>query len=158
MRKKWQILLLIVLLSFTLNWLPEIANAQNDSAGVTYTTQTPSELMELFLTHSLQNPYIEIKKNSAELMFETEENATITITTNNHTEKITGSTTYHQFRITGLNPGNNLITITATTGDSSNSSKTITVNLPDKPKKDSKSIHHQTTNENITIRKKGHLL
>lgn len=158
MRKKWQILLMIVLLSFTLNWLPEIANAQNDSTGVTYTTQNSSELMELFLTYSLKNPYIEITKNSAELMFETEEKANISITTNNHTEKIAGSTTYHQFTVAGLKPGNNLITITATMTDSTTSSKTITVNLPNKPKKDSKSIHHQTTNENFILRKKGLLL
>lgn len=71
MKKKGYVLLIVALLSLTLNWLPEIAHAKKESTGVTYTTATTGELMEMFLTYSIQNPYIETTKNSAELMFQT---------------------------------------------------------------------------------------
>ncbi|CCQ23414.1 Aspartate 1-decarboxylase alpha chain [Listeria monocytogenes N53-1] len=65
--------------------------------------------MEMFLPYSIQNPYIETTKNSAELMFVTD-------------------TENHQFTLANLEPGNNLVTITATMASES---KTITINLPD---------------------------
>ncbi|PZF90894.1 hypothetical protein C1903_01355 [Listeria ivanovii] len=154
MRKKWQIILIIGLLLVTLNWLPEIAQAHKATTGVTYTTQTSTELMELFLTYSLDNPHIEIMNDRAELMFETEENATISVVINNQTKKVTGSSTYHQFTIAHLKPGNNLITITTKSANQQIKSKTITINLPEKPKKDSKSFHHKSTNENFYPSKK----
>lgn len=158
MREKWQIILIIGLLLATLNWLPEIAQAHKATTGVTYTTQTSTELMELFLTYSLENPYIEITNDRAELMFETEENATISVVTNNQTKKVIGSSTYHQFTIAHLKPGNNLITITTKSAKHQTKSKTITINLPEKPKKDSKSFHPKSTNKNFIYRKKGQLL
>ncbi|EDO0828212.1 hypothetical protein FVB53_05945 [Listeria monocytogenes] len=158
MKKKGYVLLIIALLSLTLNWLPEIAHAQKEATGTTYTTATSSELMEMFLPYSIQNPYIETTKNSAELMFVTETAATITAKTNNQTQKIAGNTENHQFTLANLEPGNNLVTITATMADGSTESKTITINLPDMPKKGSKSFHNQSKNQQMTHRKKGHLL
>ncbi|MBC1488842.1 hypothetical protein HCJ52_07760 [Listeria sp. FSL L7-1485] len=158
MKKKMQLILIVMLLSVTLSWLPKIAQAHTESTTVTHTSQTSSELMELFLTYSIQNPYFEVTKNRVEFMFETEEKAIITITTNNYTKKITDPTKYHQFVIANLEPGNNLITITAKTADQNTHSKTITINLPEKPEKDSKKIHHKSNNENFTHRKKGNLL
>lgn len=58
MKKKGYVLLIIALLSLTLNWLPEIAHAQKEATGTTYTTATSSELMEMFLPYSIQNPYL----------------------------------------------------------------------------------------------------
>lgn len=158
MKKKGYILLIVALISLTLNWLPEIAHAQKEATEVTYSTATTSELMEMFLPYSIQNPYIEMTKNSAELMFQTEETATIIAKTNNHTQKIAGNTENHQFTIENLKPGNNLVTITATTSDGKTESKTITINLPDKPNKKSKSFHDHSNNQTLTHRKKGHLL
>ncbi|HEL6809922.1 TPA: hypothetical protein UPM37_000981 [Listeria monocytogenes] len=158
MKKKGYILLIIALLSLTLNWLPEIAYAQKEATGTTYTTATTNELMDMFLPHSIQNPYIETTKNSAELMFVTEEAATITTETNNQTQSIAGSTENHQFALANLQPGNNLVTITATMTDGTSESKTITINLPEKPKKNSKSFHDHSKNQQVTHRKKGHLL
>ncbi|MDT0090197.1 hypothetical protein QJV36_03080 [Listeria marthii] len=158
MKKKGYILVIIALLSLTLNWLPEIAHAQKEATGTTYTTATTSELMEMFLPYSIQDPYIETTKNSAELMFVTETAATITAKTNNQTQTIAGSTENHQFTLANLQPGNNLVTITATTGDGKTESKTITINLPEKPKKGSKTFHDSSKNQMMTQRKKGHLL
>lgn len=158
MRKKSYILLIIALLSLTLNWLPEIAHAQKEAASITYTTATTSELMDMFLTYSIQNPYIETTKNSAELMFVTEESATITARTNNQTQNIPDRTENHQFTLENLQPGNNLVTITATMANGTIESKTITINLPQKPKKDSKSFHNHSKNQQVTHRKNGHLL
>ncbi|EAE9701601.1 hypothetical protein B0U12_08965, partial [Listeria monocytogenes] len=115
-------------------------------------------LMDMFLPYSIQNPYIETTKNSAELMFVTEEAATITTETNNQTQSIAGSTENHQFALANLQPGNNLVTITATMTDGTSESKTITINLPEKPKKNSKSFHDHSKNQQVTHRKKGHLL
>lgn len=158
MKKKGYILVIIALLSLTLNWLPEIAHAQKEATGTTYTTATTSELMEMFLPYSIQDPYIETTKNSAELMFVTETAATITAKTNNQTQTIAGSTENHQFTLDNLQPGNNLVTITATTTDGKAESKTITINLPEKPKKGSKTFHDSSKNQMMTQRKKGHLL
>ncbi|MBC2182543.1 carboxypeptidase regulatory-like domain-containing protein [Listeria sp. FSL L7-0233] len=158
MKKKGYILVIIALLSLTLNWLPEIAHAQKEATETTYTTATTSELMEMFLPYSIQDPYIETTKNSAELMFVTEAAATITVETNNETQTIAGSTENHQFTLANLQPGNNLVTITATMADGTTESKTITINLPEKPKKGSKSFHNPSKNQMMTQRKKGHLL
>lgn len=158
MKKKGYILVIIALLSLTLNWLPEIAHAQKEATGTTYTTATTSELMEMFLPYSIQDPYIETTKNSAELMFVTETAATITAKTNNQTQTIAGSTENHQFTLDNLQPGNNLVTITATTADGKAESKTITITLPEKPKKGSKTFHDSSKNQMMTQRKKGHLL
>ncbi|MBC2011594.1 hypothetical protein HCB13_01735 [Listeria marthii] len=158
MKKKGYILVIIALLSLTLNWLPEIAHAQKEATGTTYTTATTSELMEMFLPYSIQDPYIETTKNSAELMFVTETAATITAKTNNQTQTIAGSTENHQFTLDNLQPGNNLVTINATTADGKTESKTITINLPEKPKKGSKTFHDSSKNQMTTQRKKGHLL
>ncbi|MBC2101480.1 hypothetical protein [Listeria marthii] len=158
MKKKGYILVIIALLSLTLNWLPEIAHAQKEATGTIYTTATTSELMEMFLPYSIQDPYIETTKNSAELMFVTETAATITAKTNNQTQTIAGSTENHQFTLDNLQPGNNLVTITATTADGKTESKTITINLPEKPKKGSKTFHDSSKNQMMTQRKKGHLL
>ncbi|MBC1570788.1 carboxypeptidase regulatory-like domain-containing protein [Listeria sp. FSL L7-1426] len=158
MKKKGYILVIIALLSLTLNWLPEIAHAQKEATETTYTTATTSELMEMFLPYSIQDPYIETTKNSAELMFVTEAAATITVETNNETQTIAGSTENHQFTLDNLQPGNNLVTITATMADGTTESKTITINLPEKPKKGSKSFHDPSKNQLMTQRKKGHLL
>lgn len=158
MKKKGYILLIIALLSLTLNWLPEIAHAQKESTGVTYTTATTGELMEMFLTYSIQNPYIETTKKNAELMFQTDTAATITIKTNNQTQQIAGNTENHQFTLENLEPGNNLVTIIAKMSDGTTESKTITINLPDKPNKNSKSFHDKSKNQTMTHRKKGHLL
>ncbi|MDT0016170.1 hypothetical protein QJV03_03080 [Listeria swaminathanii] len=158
MKKKGYILVIIALLSLTLNWLPEIAHAQKETTETTYTTATTSELMEMFLPYSIQDPYIETTKNSAELMFVTETAATITATTNNQTQTIAGSTENHQFTLDNLQSGNNLVTITATMADGKTESKTITINLPEKPKKGSKTFHDSSKNQMMTQRKKGHLL
>ncbi|MDT0013674.1 hypothetical protein [Listeria cossartiae] len=158
MKKKGYILVIIALLSLTLNWLPEIAHAQKETTETTYTTATTSELMEMFLPYSIQDPYIETTKNSAELMFVTETAATITATTNNQTQTIAGSTENHQFTLDNLQSGNNLVTITATMADGTTESKTITINLPEKPKKGSKTFHDSSKNQMTTQRKKGHLL
>ncbi|MBC1549163.1 carboxypeptidase regulatory-like domain-containing protein [Listeria sp. FSL L7-1434] len=158
MKKKGYILVIIALLSLTLNWLPEIAHAQKVATETTYTTATTSELMEMFLPYSIQDPYIETTKNSAELMFVTETAATITVKTNNETQTIAGSTENHQFTLDNLQPGNNLVTITATMAGGTTESKTITINLPEKPKKGSKSFHDPSKNQLMTQRKKGHLL
>ncbi|UHP10954.1 hypothetical protein LAX80_004000 [Listeria marthii] len=158
MKKKGYILVIIALLSLTLNWLPEIAHAQKETTETTYTTATTSELMEMFLPYSIQDPYIETTKNSAELMFVTETAATITATTNNQTQTIAGSTENHQFTLDNLQSGNNLVTITATMADGKTESKTITINLPEKPKKGSKTFHDSSKNQMVTQRKKGHLL
>ncbi|MBC2184953.1 carboxypeptidase regulatory-like domain-containing protein [Listeria sp. FSL L7-0253] len=158
MKKKGYILVIIALLSLTLNWLPEIAHAQKEATETTYTTATTSELMEMFLPYSIQDPYIETTKNSAELMFVTEAAATITVETNNETQTIAGSTENHQFTLANLQPGNNLVTITATMAGGTTESKTITINLPEKPKKGSKSFHDSSKNQMMTQRKKGHLL
>ncbi|MBC1567632.1 carboxypeptidase regulatory-like domain-containing protein [Listeria sp. FSL L7-1425] len=158
MKKKGYILVIIALLSLTLNWLPEIAHAQKEATETTYTTATTSELMEMFLPYSIQDPYIETTKNSAELMFVTETAATITVKTNNETQTIAGSTENHQFTLDNLQPGNNLVTITATMAGGTTESKTITINLPEKPKKGSKSFHDPSKNQLMTQRKKGHLL
>ncbi|MBC1543376.1 hypothetical protein [Listeria cossartiae] len=158
MKKKGYILVIIALLSLTLNWLPEIAHAQKEATETTYTTATTSELMEMFLPYSIQDPYIETTKNSAELMFVTEAAATITVETNNETQTIAGSTENHQFTLANLQPGNNLVTLTATMADGTTESKTITINLPEKPKKGSKSFHNPSKNQMMTQRKKGHLL
>lgn len=158
MKKKGYVLLIIALLSLTLNWLPEIAHAQKETTATTYTTATTSELLDMFLPYPIQNPYIETTKNSAELMFVTEEAATITTETNNQTQSIAGSTENHQFTLANLQPGNNLVTITATMADGTSESKTITINLPEEPKKDSKSFHDHSKNQQVTHRKKGHLL
>ncbi|MBC2191235.1 hypothetical protein HCB44_02915 [Listeria sp. FSL L7-0229] len=158
MKKKGYILVIIALLSLTLNWLPEIAHAQKEATETTYTTATTSELMEMFLPYSIQDPYIETTKNSAELMFVTEAAATITAETNNETQTIAGSTENHQFTLANLQPGNNLVTLTATMADGTTESKTITINLPEKPKKGSKSFHNPSKNQMMTQRKKGHLL
>ncbi|MBC1546293.1 carboxypeptidase regulatory-like domain-containing protein [Listeria sp. FSL L7-1435] len=158
MKKKGYILVIIALLSLTLNWLPEIAHAQKEATETTYTTATTSELMEMFLPYSIQDPYIETTKNSAELMFVTETAATITVKTNNETQTIAGSTENHQFTLDNLQPGNNLVTITATMAGGTTESKTITINLPEKPKKGSKSFHDPSKNQMMTQRKKGHLL
>ncbi|MCD2224206.1 carboxypeptidase-like regulatory domain-containing protein [Listeria cossartiae] len=158
MKKKGYILVIIALLSLTLNWLPEIAHAQKEATETTYTTATTSELMEMFLPYSIQDPYIETTKNSAELMFVTETAATITAETNNETQTIAGSTENHQFTLDNLQPGNNLVTITATMAGGTTESKTITINLPEKPKKGSKSFHDPSKNQMMTQRKKGHLL
>ncbi|EDK4067330.1 hypothetical protein GGC09_01140 [Listeria monocytogenes] len=158
MKKKGYVLLIIALFSLTLNWLPEIAHAQKEATGSTYTTATSSELMEMFLPYSIQNPYIETTKNSAEIMFVTEEVATITAKTNNQTQNISGHTENHQFTLANLQPGNNLVTVTATMADGTTESNTITINLPEKPKKGSKSLHNQSKNQQMTHRKKGHLL
>ncbi|MBC1986269.1 carboxypeptidase regulatory-like domain-containing protein [Listeria sp. FSL L7-0478] len=158
MKKKGYILVIIALLSLTLNWLPEIAHAQKEATETTYTTATTSELMEMFLPYSIQDPYIETTKNSAELMFVTETAATITVKTNNETQTIAGSTENHQFTLDNLQPGNNLVTITATMAGGTTERKTITINLPEKPKKGSKSFHDPSKNQMMTQRKKGHLL
>ncbi|MCD2246844.1 hypothetical protein LAX74_004695 [Listeria marthii] len=158
MKKKGYILVIIALLSLTLNWLPEIAHAQKETTETTYTTATTSELMEMFLPYSIQDPYIETTKNSAELMFVTETAATITAKTNNQTQTIAGSTENHQFTLDNLQSGNNLVTITATMADGTTESKTITINLPEKPKKGSKTFHDSSKNQMVTHRKKGHLL
>lgn len=51
MKKKGYVLLIIALLSLTLNWLPEIAHAQKETTATTYTTATTSELMDMFLPY-----------------------------------------------------------------------------------------------------------